>query len=40
MKIYNNLEILTSGEYSIYSDVFAFGMLMWEIASRNSRPFG
>ena len=36
----NNLEILTSGEYSIYSDVFAFGMLMWEIASRNSRPFG
>ena len=38
--MYNNLEILTSGEYSIYSDVFAFGMLMWEIVSRNSRPFG
>ena len=27
------------GEYSIYSDVFAFGILMWEIASRSSRPF-
>ena len=40
MKIYNNLEILTSGNYSIYSDVFAFGMLMWEIVSRNSKPFG
>ena len=34
-----NTEILRGGEYSIYSDVFAFGMLMWEIASRSSRPF-
>ena len=31
---------MSSNEYSIYSDVFAFGMLMWEIAARNSRPFG
>jgi len=33
-------EILLNGEYSIYSDVFAFGTLIWEIVSRNSKPFG
>ena len=37
--ISKNIEILKGGEYSIYSDVFAFGMLMWEIVTRNSRPF-
>ena len=40
IKINFSLETLTTGEYSIYSDVFAFGVLMWEIAARNSNPFG
>ena len=33
------LEISSKAEYSVHSDMFAFGVLMWEIVSRNSRPF-
>ena len=37
--IHQPLEILSNGEYSVYSDIFAFGVLIWEIASRSSKPF-
>ena len=32
-------EILNHGQYSVYSDIFSFGVLLWEIATQNDTPF-
>jgi serine/threonine protein kinase len=32
-------EVLESMDFSLYSDIWAFGLLMWQAMTRGSEPF-